>query len=150
VSCDTSFTGASGVLWQGETMESGTVVAFWSGKFNPAQQNHPVHEQELLAIIECLKRFEHLLQGTQFQVFTDHKGLEWIRTQWKLSPRQAHWLEMISDFDFDIVHVPGAVNVLADVLSRYTRMNLRGLCTQSVSTSVSKKSTYHLTSSWLW
>ena len=117
VSCDTSFTGTSGVLWQGETMESGTVVAFWSGKFNPAQQNYPVHEQELLVIVECLRRFKHLLPGTQFRVFTDHKGLEWIKTEQKLLPWQAQWLETISDFDFEIVHIPGAVNVLADALS---------------------------------
>ena len=99
-------------------MANGNIIAFWSGKFNPAQQNYPVHEQELLAIVESLKRFQHLLQGTKFRIFTDHKGLEWIRTQRKLSPRQARWLETLGDFDFDIIHVPGKTNVLADALSQ--------------------------------
>jgi hypothetical protein len=39
-------------------------------------------------------------------------------TQSKLSPRQARWLEALSEFDFHITYVPGADNVLADTLSR--------------------------------
>ena len=89
LTCDACLSGGSGVLWQGKDLGNGNIVAFWSGKFNSAQQNYPVHEQELLAIVESLKQFQHLLQGTKFHIFTDHKGLEWIRTQRKLSPRQA-------------------------------------------------------------
>src|SRR6267154_648238 len=51
-------------------------------------------------------------------MFTDHKGLEWLTTQKKLSLRQAHWLEVLSEFDFEIIHIPGVENVLADALSR--------------------------------
>lgn len=54
----------------------------------------------------------------KFWIFTDHKGLEWLSTQKKLSPRQAQWLEDISDFDFEIEYIPGETNVLADALSR--------------------------------
>jgi len=63
LSTDASFTGASGVLSQGNDIQAASVVAFWSGKFNATQQNYPVHEQELLAIVESLKRFRHLLIG---------------------------------------------------------------------------------------
>ncbi|KDQ09804.1 hypothetical protein BOTBODRAFT_641298, partial [Botryobasidium botryosum FD-172 SS1] len=49
---DACLTGASGYICQGADFKSANVIAFWSGKFNPAQQNYPVHEQELLAIIE--------------------------------------------------------------------------------------------------
>jgi hypothetical protein len=116
--CDASLTGGSGVLSQGNDYLSADVIAFWSGKFNSAQQNYPVHELELLAIVESLKRFAHLLQGLKFRVYTDHKGLEWITTQKKLSPRQARWLEVLADFEFEIIHVPGEMNTLADALSR--------------------------------
>ena len=126
LSCDASLSGGSGVLWQGERLKDANIIAFWSGKFNPAQQNYPVHKQELLAIIESLRRFQHLLQGTKFRTFTDHKGLEWIQTQRKLSPRQARWLETLSDFDFEIVHIPGKTNVLADALSRIYSDEPRG------------------------
>lgn len=95
---DASLTGASGVLAQGEDMKSASIAAFWSGKFNSAQQNYPVHEQELFAIVESLKRFSGYLYGAHFRILTDHKGLEFILTQKSLSP--------------------GETNLLADALSR--------------------------------
>jgi hypothetical protein len=49
--CDVLLTGGSGVLSQGSDYLSADVIAFWSGKFNSAQQNYPVHELELLAIV---------------------------------------------------------------------------------------------------
>jgi hypothetical protein len=42
--------------------------------------------------------------------------LEWITTQKKLSLRQARWLEVLSDFDFDIIHIPGVMNTVPDAL----------------------------------
>jgi hypothetical protein len=69
-------TGGSGVVPQGDDYLSANVVAFWSGKFNSAQQNYPVHEQELLKIVEALKRFRNLLHETKVQIYTDHRGLE--------------------------------------------------------------------------
>lgn len=54
---DACLTGGSGTLMQGDDLLTAKVIAFWSGKFSAAQQNYPVHEQELLAIIESLKRF---------------------------------------------------------------------------------------------
>jgi len=90
------------------------VITFWSGKFNSAQQHYPVHELELLAIVESLKQIAHLLQELIFRIYTNHKGLEWITTQKKLSPWQACWLEVLVDFDFEIIHVPGKMNQLAD------------------------------------
>src|SRR6202034_1336421 len=124
--CDASLTGGSGIVCQGQDLSSARVVAFWSGKFNSAQQNYPVHEQELLAIIESLKRFKNLLQGAKFQILTDHKGLEFIKTQKNLSPRQARWLETLTEYDFEIKHIPGETNTLADALSRIYRADPPG------------------------
>lgn len=77
-----------------------------------------MHELELLAIVESLKRFRNLLHGIKFRVFTDHKGLEWIQTQKKLSPCQACWLEVLGDFDFEITYIPGETTTVANALSR--------------------------------
>jgi RNase H-like domain found in reverse transcriptase len=52
---DASLTGAGGVVSQNTDLTTAQVISFWSGKFNSAQQNYPVHEQELLAVIESLK-----------------------------------------------------------------------------------------------
>jgi hypothetical protein len=126
LAADSCLSGGGATLLQGDDLATAEVIAFWSGKFNSAQQNYPVHEQELLAIVESLKRFRHLLQGVPFRVYTDHKGLEWITTQKKLSPRQARWLEVLSDFDFEIIHIPGITNTLRDALSRLYSDEPRG------------------------
>jgi hypothetical protein len=77
---DACNTGASGYVCQGEDLRTAKVIAFWSGKFNAAQQNYPVHEQELLAIVESLKRFRGLLHGAHFRISTDHRALEHLMT----------------------------------------------------------------------
>ena len=118
LTCDACCSGGSGVISQGHKRETANIVAFWSGKFSTTQQNYPVHEQELLAIVESLKRFRNLLHGARFRVFTDHRALQYIQSQRNLSPRQQRWLEVISEFDFTIEYIPGDTNVLADALSR--------------------------------
>jgi hypothetical protein len=118
VTTDGCLTGGGGYVSQGEDPDNSDVVGFWSGKWNPAQQNYPVHEQELLALVETLKRFRGILHGTKFTVRTDHKGLTHLKTQRDLSHRQHRWLDVINEFDFDVQYIPGDTNGLADALSR--------------------------------
>ena len=50
---------------------------------------------------------------------TDHKGLEYFKTQLVLSPRQVRWWEYLSHFNYDTIHVDGERNRVADALFRY-------------------------------
>ena len=118
VTTDGCLTGGGGYVSQGKDPNKSDVVGFWSGKWNAAQQNYPVHEQELLALVETLKRFRGLLHGTKFTVRTDHKGLIHLKSQRDLSPRQHRWLDILNEFDFEIEYIPGETNELADALSR--------------------------------
>ena len=111
-------TGISGLVSQGDDWKLSKVAAFYSAKLNPAQQNYPVHEIEMLAGIETMLRHADILQGAKFKWLTDHKGLTYLLNQKNLSGRQARWLEKISAFDFEVVYIPGSENVLADALSR--------------------------------
>ena len=94
-------------------------VAYLSKKMLDAETRYPVHEQELLAIIVALRAWRHHLQGSQpFRVLTDHKSLEYFRTQPMLSGRQARWKDVIAEYDFTIEYVDGKTNVVADAMSR--------------------------------
>ncbi|GJU83340.1 putative reverse transcriptase domain-containing protein [Tanacetum coccineum] len=56
--------------------------------------------------------------GYQGTVFTDHKSLQHILNQKELNMRQRCWLELLSDYDYEIRYHPGKANVVADSLSR--------------------------------
>ncbi|GKD63057.1 putative reverse transcriptase domain-containing protein [Tanacetum coccineum] len=59
----------------------------------------------------------HYLYGNKCTVFTDHKSLQHILDQKELNMRQGRWLDLLSDYDFEIRYHPGKANVVADALS---------------------------------
>jgi hypothetical protein len=58
------------------------------------------------------------LVGIKFLILTDHVALTYIRSSATVSRRNARWLEFLSQFCFDIEHVKGRENVVADALPR--------------------------------
>ncbi|KAL0561487.1 hypothetical protein IC582_001915 [Cucumis melo] len=54
----------------------------------------------------------------QGKIFTDHKSLKYFFTQKELNMRQRRWLELVKDYDCEILYHPGKANVVADALSR--------------------------------
>jgi hypothetical protein len=117
--CDASKTGVGAMYGQGPTWQNCRPAGFMSKKFTLAQQNYAVHEMETLAILESLQCWEDKLVGYRIHVVTDHKALEFFKTQTELSHRQRRWMDYMSRFNFDIMYVKGELNKVADCLSRY-------------------------------
>ena len=117
--CDASKTGVGAMYGQGPSWQTCRPAGFMSKKFTPAQQNYAVHELETLAILEALLKWEDKLIGYKIHIITDHKALEFFKTQPHLSNRQRRWMDYLSRFDFDITYVKGEYNKVADCLSRY-------------------------------
>jgi len=117
--CDASKTGVGAMYGQGTTWKTCRPAGFMSKKFSYAQQHYAVHELETLAILEALHKWEDKLVGRRFHVITDHKALEFFKTQANLSNRQLRWTEYMARFDFDITYIKGEYNKIADCLSRY-------------------------------
>jgi hypothetical protein len=76
------------------------------------------HDLELAAIVHALKMWRHYLLGRKFVLMTDHCGLRYLFDQPKLNARQARWMALLSEFDFEIKHIKGKENRVADALSR--------------------------------
>jgi hypothetical protein len=95
-------------------------VLFYSRKLLPAEMNYTTADKEMLAIVQTLKKYRHMLQGTKFPVIvkSDHKNLRTFMTTKELNGRQARWAEELSDYDFRIEHIKGKENKVADALSR--------------------------------
>src|SRR6202522_1105084 len=119
VTTDASDHCTGAVLSFGPTWETARPVAFDSSTLKDAEENYPVHEKELLAVIRAIKKWRYKLIGTPFFVYTDHKTLLNFGTQKDLSRRQARWMEYLSVYDCKFVYVRGEDNTMADALSRY-------------------------------
>jgi len=66
-------------------------VAFLSKFLNETERNYKIHDKEMLVIIQGLESWRHFLQGAQskFEIWTDHKNLEYFMKAQKLNQRQA-------------------------------------------------------------
>nr|GEU82194.1 putative reverse transcriptase domain-containing protein [Tanacetum cinerariifolium] len=85
-------------------------------------KNYTTHDLELGSVVFALKIWRHYLYGTKCMVFIDHKSLQHILDQKELNMRQRRWLELLSDYDYDIRYHPGKANVVAIALSRKERI----------------------------
>ena len=113
VYCDASRVGLGCVL-----MQNGRVVAYASRQLKKHEQNYSTHNLEMAAVIFALKIWRHYLYGVTCEIFTDHKSLKYIFQQRNLNLRQTRWLELLKDYDCDILYHSGKANVVADTLSR--------------------------------
>ncbi|KAI3762252.1 hypothetical protein L1987_52677 [Smallanthus sonchifolius] len=73
---------------------------------------------KLAAVVFALKIWRHYLYRVKCTIYTDHKSLKYFFEQKDLNMRQRRWLELIKDYDCEILSHPGKVNVVADALSR--------------------------------
>jgi len=95
-------------------------VVFLSKSLNETERNYEIHDKEMLAIVRGLEAWRHLLEGVQykFEIWMDHKNLEYFMKVQKLNRRQARWALYLSRFDFTLKHVAGSKMGKVDGLSR--------------------------------
>jgi len=120
VEADASDFATGGVLSMKCKDERWRPVAYISKLLNKAERNYEIHNKEMLAIIRCLEAWRHFLEGAKdrFEIWTDHKNLEYFMKAQKLNRRQARWSLYLSRFDFALKHVAGKSMGRADSLSR--------------------------------
>ena len=62
----------------------------------------------MLAVVRCLEVWRHFLEETvvKFEIWIDHKNLEYFMKAQKLNQRQARWALYLSRFNFTLKHIP--------------------------------------------
>jgi len=66
-------------------------VAFISKLLNATERNYEIHNKEILAVIRCLEMWRYYLERAklEFEIWTDHKNLQYFMMSQKLNQRQA-------------------------------------------------------------
>ena len=83
----TVYTDASGTGLGAILMQHGKVVAYASRQLKKYEQNYPIYDLELAAVVMALKMWRHYLYGAKFEVYTDHKSLKYVLMQRDLNLR---------------------------------------------------------------
>ena len=120
LSTDASLDGLGAVLSQvpaGE--ERARPIAFASKSLSRSQANYPAHRLEFLALKWAVcDKFSHWLKGHRFTVWSDNNPLTSILTKPKLDACEQRWVSKLAPYSFEIKHIAGRLNVVADALSR--------------------------------
>nr|GEV97868.1 putative reverse transcriptase domain-containing protein [Tanacetum cinerariifolium] len=106
VYCDASNQGFGCVL-----MQRNKLIAYASRQLKIHEENYTTHDLELGAVVFALKTWRHYLYGTRSVIYTDHKSLQHIFDQKELNMHQRQWIELFSDYDWEIHYHPGKANV---------------------------------------
>jgi len=95
-------------------------VAFFSRSLNSAERNYSIYDKELLAIVDALEHWRHLLKGsdTPFTIFSDHRNLLYQKKPEKIIQRLVRWSLFLSEFNFKIVYRADSNNRKPDALFR--------------------------------
>ena len=119
VECDASDFAIGAVLSQKQNGKWHP-VAFLSKAMNETERNYEIYDKELLAIMTALNDWRQYLLGAKypFEIWTDHKNLEYFRKPQKLNRRQARWVTELADYHFTLKHKPGKLNGKPDLISR--------------------------------
>lgn len=133
ITCDASKTGCGAVLSQihdGEELP----ISFASRSFTKGESNKAPIEQELIAVHWAIKHFRPYIFNLKFLVRSDHKPLIYLYSLKDPHSRLARIRLDLEEYKFDLVHIKGKDNVVADALSRLTVPELKEMATVNVNT----------------
>src|SRR5436190_4728634 len=115
---DASTSGLGAVLTQFDDEGKERVVAYASRTLSGAEKNYSATELECLAVVWGIRKMRSYLEGYSFTVITDHQSLKWLQRIESPTGRLARWLFELQQFDYDVKYRRGALNRVADALSR--------------------------------
>lgn len=118
VTTDASDCGIGGTLTQRDDTGTLCPIAFFSRALSKRERGYSTFDREALAIRDTLLHFRYYLLGVKFRLRTDHLPLTRLKTMKDPYGRRGRMLSDIAEYDFDVEHIEGRKNVVADALSR--------------------------------
>lgn len=93
------------------------VVAYLSKVLQKNERNWPTRDKELFAIFTAVTAWRHYLIDKPFEIYTDHKSLEFLATTKQQEDRHVRWFERLNQFQGVVRYIKGKNNHV-DALSR--------------------------------
>jgi len=122
---------AVGAVFQQEQDGLLRLIGYVSKSFSAAKQHYCITRKELAGMIFGLKHYQQYLLVRQFTVRTDHATLVYLLTAKDLIGQQARWVDLMSEYTFNIQHHANTSHSNADALRRILQCEERGdECTQ--------------------
>ena len=91
-------------------------VSFMSHSFSASERKWSTFEQEAFAVVKAITHWDSLLLGHPFVVETDHKNLCFLYKS--DNPKVVRWRTRLSEYSFEVHHIAGIDNPVANALSR--------------------------------
>lgn len=104
-------------------------ISYASRAFTPGERNKSTPLQELTAIHWALTFFRPYVFGSKFLVKSDHRPLVYLFTMKNPSSKLVRMRLDLEEYDFEIEHIKGKDNVVADALSRIDFKDIKQLAT---------------------
>ena len=116
----------SGILHQArkEDPEQLIPIAYFSGCFNPAQQNYNVTMKEAYVAYRSIQKFQFYLGGALCYLHCDHKPLVPFFLGNMKNPTLNRWALELNKYNIVFKHIAGKKNVVADAISRLEQKSL--------------------------
>jgi hypothetical protein len=94
-------------------------LGFFSRKLTDTESRYSMFNRELLGAHAAICHYHHFCEGHAFQLWTDHKPLLTALScvSVPVSPLHQRHLAFISEFNVQILNLPGLKNVVNDFLS---------------------------------
>jgi hypothetical protein len=91
-------------------------LGLFSCKLTDTESRYSSFDRDLLAAFTAIGHFRRFCEGRSFQLWTDHKPLVTALSlvSVPILPRQQHHLAFASEFNVQMLYLPGLKNVVAD------------------------------------
>ncbi|KAI9549132.1 hypothetical protein GHT06_005867 [Daphnia sinensis] len=84
---------------------------------NDVEKRQHCNELECLALVWGLEKFRPYVYGKKFKVETDSSAVKWLFSKKEVG-KFGRWVLALQEYDFEVCHIRGKTNSVADGLSR--------------------------------
>ena len=92
-------------------------ISYISRSLSDAEKKQHCNELECLALVWALGKFRPYLYGKKFKVEMDSSAVKWLLNKNQMG-KFGRWILALQEYDFEIRHIRGVTNCVADGLSR--------------------------------